>query len=299
VNQETPERTIRLSPAEVIRDALSVTWERRRPLATALLVPAGMILLLELLQMPFEGTKALKSSALFLVLELLKIFPLTIVTISLHRIILRGHESVPKFGITKWTKRETRFLGWSLATSGLCLLVFFLCFLPLVFFTPSVFDIGGQGSGGTTTDMLIYLIFLPAAYIFARVVLVLPATALDLRPTLSSASSLSKGNGWRLALLFLILPGLISFLFSALFASILPGSYSSVLTILNTLLSYALFPLGMAILSIAYRHLLIVKSPGLSELVFGVRRQSEIVKPLGSDRDLSDTDAKGFLPPRE
>lgn len=285
MNQETSETTIRLSPAEVIRDALSLTWERRRPLATAFLVPAGMILLLELLQMPFEGTKALKSSALFLVLELLKFFPLTIGTISLHRIILRGHESVPKFGITKWTKRETRFLGWSLGISGLCVLVFLLCVLPIVFFAPSVFDKGDQGSGGTTTHILIYLIFLPAAYVFARIVLVLPATALDLRPTLSSASSLSKGNGWRLALLYLILPGLILFLFSALLGSVLPESASTVLTILRTLLSYALFPLGVVILSIAYRHLLIVKSPGLSELVFGVRRQSEILKPLGSDRN--------------
>jgi hypothetical protein len=279
MSQETSERTIRLSPAQVIRDALFVTWERRKPLATALLVPAGMIILLELLQMPFDGTKALKSSALFLVLELLKLFPFTIVTISLHRIILRDRESVPKFGITKWTKRETRFLGWSLATSSLCVLVFLLCVLPIVFFAPSVFDKGGQGSGGTTNHMLIYLAFLPAAYVFARIVLVLPATALDLRPTLSSASSLSKGNGWRLALLFLILPGLISFLSSALLGSVLPGSESTVLTILGTLLSYAFFPLGVAILSLAYRHLLIVKSPGLSELVFGARRQSEIVKP--------------------
>lgn len=279
MNQKTSERTIRLSPAEVIREALSVSWERRRPLATALLVPAGMIMLLELLQMPFEAKKALKSSALFLVLELLKLFPFTILAVSFHRIILRGRESVPKFGITKWTKRETRFFGWSLATSGLCVLVFFLCFIPIAFLSPSVFDIYGQGSGGTTTHILIYLAFLPAAYVLARIVLVLPATALDLRPTLSSASSLSKGDGWRLALLFFILPGLISYLFSRLLGSVLPGSESTVLPILPTLLSYAFFPLGVAILSLAYRHLLIVKSPGLSELVFGGRRPDEIVKP--------------------
>jgi hypothetical protein len=283
MNPKTSERTIRLSFAEVIRDALSVTWERRKPLATALLVPAGMIILFELLQMPFEAKKPLKSSALFLILELLKLLPFTILTISFHRIILRGHESVPKLGITKWTKRETRFFGWSLATSGLCLLVFFLCFIPIVFLAPSVFEKYNQGSGGTATHVLTYLLFLPAAYVLARIVLVFPATALDLRPTLSSASSLSKGNGWRLALLLFILPGLISLLFSALLGSVLPGGASKVLTILGTLLSYALFPLGVAILSTAYRHLLIVRSPGLSELVFSGRRQSEIVNPLGSE----------------
>jgi len=272
MDQETSERTVRLSPAEVIRDALSVTWERRKSLATALLVPAGMIILLELLQMPFETKKALKPQALFLVLESLKLFPFTILAIAFHRIILRGHESVSKFGITKWTKRETRFLGWSLATSGLCVLVFLLCVMPAVFLAPSVFNQGGQGTGGNTFHILVYLIFLPASYIFARTVLVLPATALDLRPTLSSASSLSKGNGWRLAFIFWILPSLVSFLSLELLGRTFPGSETPAFTILKTLITYALFTFGVAILSIAYRHLLLLKSHGLSQLVFGAEK---------------------------
>ena len=116
--------------------------------------------------------------------------------------------------------------------------------------------------------ILVPCVLLPAAYVCSRCALVLPATALNLHPTLNSSFTLSRGDGWRLTLAMSILPAVVFIPFNLLMNMVSQEPGATILTICGSCLQCALLALDLAILSTAYKDLLMTKSPGLAELVF-------------------------------
>jgi hypothetical protein len=123
------------------------------------------------------------------------------IAISCHRLVILGVDSLPSAWGLFWSRRETRFLGWSM-------LLPLIAFLPLVVLAILVGILVAVLGPGFAAVGLLALILLPfVMYALARLSLVLPATAIGQRPTLKGSWRLSRSNGWRLALV-MFLPSL-------------------------------------------------------------------------------------------
>ncbi|MDR4485882.1 MAG: hypothetical protein R3B95_22310, partial [Nitrospirales bacterium] len=109
---------------------------------------------------------------------------------------------------------------------------------------------------------------IPFAYIVGRMSLLLPATAIDLHPSFSSAWDLSEGNGWRVAMLvggvplaFIVIQALIWVVPSWLLAVTFHENRSELnvtsigLTFGQSILRYSFAMVEIAILSITFRRL--------------------------------------------
>jgi len=91
----------------------------------------------------------------------------------------------------------------------------------------------------------------PAFYLFARLCLIFPATAVDRKVDVKWAWRQTANNGWRLVLLVGVLPWVISRAVGLLYC----GNASVAEIIGLTFLSCALFAVEVAAISLSYREL--------------------------------------------
>lgn len=98
---------------------------------------------------------------------------------------------------------------------------------------------------------LAYLAVLPAAYIFARLCLSLPAAAVADPLNLDGAWDISQGNGWRLAIVVVLVPSIVP----ALLQLIPKASMTLWLVCMGLLLQILAGIYGFAVLSESYRAL--------------------------------------------
>ena len=124
------------------------------------------------------------------------------IAISCHRLVILGVDSLPSAWGLFWSRRETRFLGWSMLISLITALPFAVVGI-LVGILVAVLGRSFTVSAAVPLSVLPFVL-----YASARLSLVLPATAIGQRPTLKGSWRLSRSNGWRLALV-MFLPSLV------------------------------------------------------------------------------------------
>jgi len=128
---------------------------------------------------------------LSLLLALLSIVPLTMIAVSCHRLVILGADSLPNAWGLFWSWRETRFLGWII---GIWIIAVTVVVVPYLLSVPLI-------TRPLDEWLLFFGILFPLAlYVFARLSLVLPATAIGQRPTFKGSWRLTRSNGWRLVL---------------------------------------------------------------------------------------------------
>lgn len=225
----------------VIKEALCLVWQRRARLAVAL---CGLTLLMCVIDVAASHLlRDVETSWLDLVIALINFFAVVLFTVTCHRVILLDDDAVPRYGIHSWSPRETRFLGWMLAGIGLCIGAIFAMWLvtraiPLAL--ASIVEVWGA---------LILIGVITGAYLFSRVSMLLPATALDQRHDMEWAWSITKNNDWRLTFIVAAIPVL----------NVLPFFHldgdNILLDIATTFAGYVVMSIEIALLSVAYRHL--------------------------------------------
>lgn len=221
----------KLPVIEVIHEALGVVWERRARLAQALLGYVLFFAVTNTLATYLDKTSTW--SGFVLVIPSVAVF--TLFAITCHRIVLLDAHAVPRYGLMKWSPRETRFLGWMLAV---------YCVAGILLFTFSSLSMLASKS-----PAIMLLAMLPAAYVFSRLSVLLPATALDERHDMQWAWTLTEGNGMRMMLLVAFVPAL-----TALLQAVIASSHP-LLELLNTFLTYAVTTVEIALLSVSFRRL--------------------------------------------
>ena len=176
---------------------------------------------------------------LYVVASLLLIVPSVLSIVAGHRIFILGEESMAQHGILWWSSRETRFVGWCIAVA---LLIGLLNALAVAILAPLVII----QAPPTVVGLLGWLVFLPVGYVLARWSLVLPATAVDERPSLDWAWHASRGVGLRLLVLIVFLPFVMD-----LAVELIP----EVNTIALTIAWLYVAAVEIALLSLSYREL--------------------------------------------
>jgi hypothetical protein len=241
--------TVRLNVAKVVYGAFLFPWRQRRAFARALAIP--LVLLATLTLSWYVGTRHLQDPpkwfGLFLILYVAYGALFSVFAVTCHRLVLLDTASVASRFVPRWSRRETRFLFFLAAVSILCTVA---VIAPYIL----VLTLLGPWLGSSTESWpswVSLVIIVPVYYLFARLCLVFPATAIDRKVDLKWTWRLTRGNGWRLFVVVGVLPLLISKT-TELFYRVNATVFE---TVILTLLGIALFAVEIAALSLSYREL--------------------------------------------
>jgi hypothetical protein len=254
-----------------IGETLEVSWKHRKVLALWIvgctIFSGSFCYLMENLFAHFSwvyaGWRPIWVRVFFIFLAAI---PLSMVgamfSVFCHRLVLMGGENESLFAIS-FGKREWRFIGWewflSLATILIVFLViivsaFGIGFLKIIFESYENFDLIRAIVDNYLFTALFYGV---GSYAIAGYCLVLPATALDLKPSLAWSSEKTKGNELRLALLFGGLPFIFGFLYCppSLLTWLQIDHLMVVKHAVRPFLVYMVTPIVVIAISIAFREL--------------------------------------------
>jgi hypothetical protein len=236
---------------QIIRNAVIIPWRKRATMFWALLSTSVVLTVAHMIA-PLARQELGWISTLISVVLFGLAFALFAVTC--HRLVLLGDHSVPKYGLIRWSSRETRFVGWTLLIY-LCAWVAAVVPSILAFqFIP--YALALRPSWAMFAISFFAIIVLPA-YLFARLAVLFPATAVDERPSLAWAWKVTEGNGWRLFLVVGVLPVALwlgpGYLVNYLVAHLL--RYAVIVYLLIYVTGCVLYIIEIAALSLSYKHL--------------------------------------------
>lgn len=234
----------RLNVARVVFGAFVMPWWNKRAFGQALALPVLTITTL-LLSSYFSGEHLPRSSIWLLYCVHVALF--TLFAVTCHRLVLLDSSSVALTWLPPWTWRETRFVFflfavWLAATIAMVVALTLIANVSLpVFGEPDNTWIDWAGPAAKV----------PMLYLFARLCLVFPATAVDRKVNLKWSWTRTRKNGWRLVAVVSILPWVISEALGLLYR----GDPSAIEVVLLTLLAVILLAVEVAALSLSYREL--------------------------------------------
>ncbi len=168
-----------------------------------------------------------------------------VIAVTCHRVILLDDAELKDFQVFRFSKREWRFLGWTMVLSLLGMVI-----LTLFANLKSLFYIDVNN-----VFFYKYIWMLPAYYFMSRFSLVLPACALDHSISLRQAWRLTTGNGWRIFVIVVILPIILSLVSDFIFPQTI-----TITNFLNSIFYPLITIIEISALSLSYRFLSDVKS---------------------------------------
>jgi hypothetical protein len=231
----------KLPVPRILAEAITLPWERRAAFAKALALPAiaivatqvGWYLANEQLSDPMKWAAWGANKILWVLFAVI-----------CHRLVLLGLRPADVARVPGWGSRETLFLGW--------LLLLWAIIMPIVLGLIMVFGtIVGQFSTALFDASVDSIQLVIGIYFFARLSLVFPATAIDVRTNPVKAWRQTRGNGWRLVVVIGVFPWAFGEI-AAFISGDEPGIAKAVLV---TALTTVLLAVEISALSLSYREL--------------------------------------------
>lgn len=239
----------KLPVIKIMVGAFYYPWMLRKPLfkALSILIAAGVVLSSAWWYTKEDAPEYLGWGVMILYWTLYTLF-----AVICHRIVLLGSGSVPEYGVTRVGARDFHFalalvkitLISSLAVAAGSLVVQ----LPAWIF-------GAPAASGTLkaeilSEYLLWMASLIQVFILSRFGFILPATAIDQRPTLRWAWQASRGNALRLMLVLALLPWLAS-----LPLTLFPNDVGILGYGFYIFIWWLLLPIEITVLSLSYKEL--------------------------------------------
>ncbi len=192
----------------------------------------------------------------------------TLLAIPCSRMILLEEKYDRLIDFNGWSQQETWFLIWAFLLFDVVFLIYIVIpVLSVVLLNNELFavliSLKTEWPISSISMLSIYIVGIPLSltllllYVLSRVMLVLPATAIDENPTLSWAWYRSLENGWRLTLLSLLPIIFVSCLAGAGqdFMDAIPPSLFLIPEFLGSALYVFWGILEVVLLSVAYKEL--------------------------------------------
>jgi hypothetical protein len=249
---------------KIISGAFTFLWEKKLRMIRALSIPITILFIVEIspyllliIDIDYENISVslfyLFTIGIFIITYAARI----LFAITCHRLVLIGNTGVPEYGMLGWTRREWWFLAY-------------LIFLPCVYYLSMALNLMAIGlfkefdininsiqilfAKGDGNLLLILLVALPSVYIFSRLSLLFPATAVDRDVDVEWAWKTSSKNGWRLTVIIILLP--LLFVLLQVAQVMLWGKEPNwVEGIIDVLLKLILLAIEIIVLSFSYKHL--------------------------------------------
>jgi len=206
---------------KIILESFSVIFENKVTLSKALAIPFVIYLAIEVC-VYFDIPEILSW-----VLAALAWVIYAIIAITTHRVVLLGPSSVPKWGITSWSKRETYFMLHVLGIGAMAMGVSLLGIIPII---------------GAIVALVVVFWLLP------RFSLVFPGIAVDKGVSFKLSWELTQDYQLHMFLIVIVLPILLG-IPTLLFAQIPYGSF------LSSVLAAFVLLFEIAALSLTYQQI--------------------------------------------
>ena len=184
-----------------------------------------------------------------------------------HRRYLVPDELITVRAALRWGWRQTRFLLLTIAVGLIAALAFAVSFFVVSLIGGLLLDDQGQTAlGGLAFAALVIAAALVVLSIYGRLSMWFPSTAVDHRMSLRECWAFSRGNGWRLALIIVLVaipivllallvnvPMMLAVIGAGLFYSL---TVQLVVSLIQLGISFIMAAAGVSALSIAYRELI-------------------------------------------
>lgn len=238
----------RLDVAKVVYGAFLVPWTNRASFARALGIPVAILATLALCSYYLRGHVP---QAFHWLLYVAYWITFTLLAVTCHRLVLLDAATTGAEWLPRWSRRQTRFLLWFVAMW----LIFALIVWPLWTVLGNLLHrIPGPWQSLPLNEQwqwAFHVSAIPAFYIFGRLCVIFPATALDRAATLRWAWNTTRKNGLRVLLVVGALPWVISWMVDLVYRD----EATIVEAIVMTLVGTALFAVEVSAVSLSYREL--------------------------------------------
>lgn len=234
-------RTVLLAAA-----AIQLSW---RPLLVALVIPAACILIVDTATAEMS-TKGFAYA--FLAWAISAPF-YALFAVVVHRTVILGRNSLPNRIGMFWSERETRFIGWTLAI--------FLLWLFIAFLIGAVSSLLAQiGStnviAAVASSSLPLIVWLALVYLYTRLSVLFPATAVDDATSFERAWLLTEDNGFRMIGVWILTVGPFLAVSLAVSYGMPPSAFT---TVSEVLLGFVVMFVGVCAVSVTYRQLVLIE----------------------------------------
>lgn len=239
VNAPAPRPKLPL--AKVVQGAFTLPWAHRLAFAKALAIPTAAIVAIQTGSWLASGHLTQSMTwAVWVASGILW----TLFAIICHRLVLLDQRPADVRMVPGWGRRETLFLLWMVVLTLVMLAVVWvgLTLVGIVIgnISPTLFEATFQDIGAVI-----------GAYLFARLCLVLPATAIDAHASLPKVWRQTRGNGWRMVVVVGVLPWAYNYV-----ASFIVGDDPGIAKlVLVTAAATILLAVEISALSLSYREL--------------------------------------------
>lgn len=238
---------MKLPVVRILTRTVGVIASKRAALLRALILPATVLTLFELL-VDFRPENIL----LGLAVTPVDLIVTTIYLVSCHRIVLLGDAAIPNRWSVYFTERELRFLLWSILL-GVIMAAILVLAVAVVFVMAFALD-GFQRYRFQAIGAVFGAALAAILYVDARLSLVFPVTAIGRAASFRESWRLTSGNGWRLASILGIAAAPVVAIVAYLMLGVTPpGGF--VTKLLLIFLSSMLSSIGVTALSLAYEEL--------------------------------------------
>jgi hypothetical protein len=232
-----------LSIAGVVLGAFRIVWLERANFLRSLAVPGLLLVLL------FVGWSYADAAPMWLTLLAFALYGalFAVYAVICHRLVLLA-EPASRASWMPWiTGREVRFLAWLAAVWVMAIGSMLAVVTVLANLLPSpTLEIG------ESMQVVSQVTFRAGtSYVFARLCMVLPAAAIDRRPSVKWSWNLTRGNGWKLAVIVGVLPWVIKEALALLFRE----EATFIETLLLATAAVALIAVEVAAVLLSYREL--------------------------------------------
>lgn len=240
--------TAQLNVAKVALGAFLIPWWNRAAFGRALVIPLAVLVTFTL-SWYFAGEHLPMPDVTSWVLYVAYWFLFVPFAVTSHRLVLLDAQTIASRMVPRWSWRETRFFLW-MAAVGLIFagMVYGVATFLLSLWMPWMPEIEPNS---TWFQWSVVAAKLPAFYVFGRLCLIFPATAVDRKVDLKWAWASTRKNGWRLVLIVGVLPWLVSSAVTLLYRE----NATALETIVLTVLGCALIAVEIAAISLSYREL--------------------------------------------
>ena len=236
---------------KVIAGSLMLSWERRHALLRALWLPLLLGIGLTVAE-SFLGPDPAQQGVgetgnqtqSYLLLWTLPLFALTVVfAVRSYRVYLLGDQLPAAKAPLSWGLRETRFVFAMAGIAFVFLMAAFVFGSAVALVVPNVKKLA-DGPFGLT-------LLLPPAYLAGRLLLALPAIAVDdyedVLQALAGAWKMTRRNGWRVLTLCVLLPGAVAWSLEEISLLSIPGIY-----LVSAVAVWFAMPVELALVALSY-----------------------------------------------
>lgn len=239
---------------QVVSGAFLIPWKNRATFTIAL---ANPVLLIVALVVGWSYAREYVPAWLAWGLLFAHLTLFTMLAVTCHRLVLLKLNHVHSLTALRWSMRETLFLGYLIAAYLIYNIVAYvfinLILIPYNFaLNSSDFNPRDKPPILAWFDYITLLGKIFAIYVFARLSLVLPAIAVEQKISFKRSWQLTRGNGWRLAIIVSGLPWILK--------NLLYLSYRENATIYEyvilALMTWSLTVIEIAAISLSYHELI-------------------------------------------